>query len=475
MSIDPSPPTLISAIEALLDRARSERAELANPSQTVAVDQMLKWPELHAVNQAAAATARVHGYLHQEGDGDTGERWGRRLNKRTVSTLGLIELLRTPTSLPDRLATDLAGYLAGPAVAITEFAVIDADLRIRGEHEVAGWGLSRLSAADLDTITPLPSTRPFGADPWDEALRAGDCCVLRRTADHLTARFPSVFPRDVMTSLFEPELVIAAWEPLLLLNLAQPDRVIVAAEYEVEPGRLVERVRGTGLGLVPQTYDGVEEFEVPAWGPCYLDEADVADVLAFTNAMSPLLARWQTPEQHELRPDRKRATEAGQRLHRSAHQFVALGPRLGAGGDVLHERERAEIIFWYVSALEHLMILKSEKGEGDFTRKVSQRTAVLIGLDDEERLEILRTVKQAYNIRSQVAHGALPSGNGLATLPGQLRAYLRRVFRNLIILGPLFDLATICDNALVSAAVREEQITGPIHQVVEPLPSGPWR
>ncbi|MER7283806.1 hypothetical protein ABT369_56255 [Dactylosporangium sp. NPDC000244] len=180
-----------------------------------------------AVDEVEQEPTALTQQRHQEGDGDTEERWGRRLNTRTVSTLGLTEFLQSPTGVPDRLAADLAGYLAGPAVPITEFAVIDADLRFRGEHGIAGWTLARLPAADLDAITPLPSIRPFGSDPWDEALRVGDCCVLRRIADHLTAQTASFFPREVMTSLFEPELVISAWEPMLLLNLAQPERAPV--------------------------------------------------------------------------------------------------------------------------------------------------------------------------------------------------------------------------------------------------------
>ena len=43
-------------------------------------------------------------------------------------------------------------------------------------------------------------------------------------------------------------------------------------------------------------------------------------------------------------------------------------------------------------------------------------------------------------------------------------------FRALIILGPRFDLATDCDQALLSGSVRQHRVTDPIDAVVETLP-----
>ncbi|MBM0238272.1 hypothetical protein JNW88_15940 [Micromonospora sp. ATA32] len=348
--------------------------------------------------------------------------------------------------------------------------VIDAGLPLQRSHGICGWQLTQPTAADLDAVTPLPSSSQFAADPWDSALRLGGCCVLRRASDDLEARNPSVWGTAILRSLFEPELVIPAWEPLLLLNLAQAERVIVAAEYEIEPGRMVERVRGTGLDLVPATSDGIDEWEEPGWGPCRLDEQELADVLTFTDIMSPLLLQWQTWNDVANPSQRKAIKKASERLQGSAHRFLALGPRLGSNGDVLYERDRAEIIFWYTSALENLMITDSSD---ELSRKVSQRTAVLIGTDDDERLEIRRAITHAYGIRSKVAHGDVPPDTHLKTLPQQLYIYLRRAFRDLIILGPRFDVATVCDDALMSAAVREQSIAGPVRQVVDRLPVVP--
>ena len=470
VTADSVPRVLTSAIAALVNRAQEQRPQFTGLSDTDFVDQVAGWPETHAVNETAASVARAHDYLHYEGDGsETDDRWGRRLNRRNLRALGVADLLREP-AIPDRFVADLAGYLAGPAISSERLVVIDADLPLREKHEVAGWQLAQATTAELNAITPLPSTQRFAADPWDPALRNGGCCVLRRTSGDLVARNPSFFPRELLSNLFEPELTIPAWEPLLLLNLAQPERVIVAAEYEIEPGRMVERTRGTGLDLLPAGYD--ENVEEPGWGPCRLDETEMVDLLSFTDTMSPLLSRWQAWKQYP-RADQKRARSASDRLRRSANRFLALGRRLGANSDVLYERDRAEIVFWYVSALENLMI--TEGPDGDFTRKVSQRAAALIGIDDDERLKIRRVITQAYTVRSKVAHGDLPPDTHLRTLPRRLHTCLRRAFRNLIILGPLFDVATDCDDALLSVTVREQRIGASVQQVVQQLPDEPRR
>ncbi|WP_208810972.1 HEPN domain-containing protein [Micromonospora echinofusca] len=459
---------LMPAIAAFLERAGKVRDQLAATGDAELAKLVLAWPETRAVNTAAGAAARVHRYLYY---GDGGEdHWGRRLTRNNLRALGVLEVLRRP-GIPDQFPADLAAYLAGPPMPSERLVVIDAGLPVRGSHGICGWQLTQPTAADLDEVTPLPSSSQFAADPWDPALRLGGCCVLRRASDDLEARNPSVWGTAILRSLFEPELVIPAWEPLLLLNLAQTERVIVAAEYEIEPGRMVERVRGTGLDLVPAASDGIDDREEPGWGPCRLDEQELADVLMFTDIMSPLLLQWQTWDDVANSSQRKATKRASERLQRSAHRFLALGPRLGGDGGVLYERDRAEIIFWYTSALENLVI--TESSDGELSRKVSQRTAVLVGTDDDERLEIRRAITHAYHIRSKVAHGDVPPDTHLKTLPEQLYDYLRRAFRNLIILGPRFDVAKVCDDALMSAAVREQSIAGPVRQIVDRLPAAP--
>jgi hypothetical protein len=168
--------------------------------------------------------------------------------------------------------------------------------------------------------------------------------------------------------------------------------------------------------------------------------------------------------------DLKRTRSARERLRRSAHRFLALNSRLGSNGDVLFRRDRAEVIFWYVSALENLLLTEG-RPDGDFSRKVAQRAAVLIGADDDERLAIRRDITKAYSVRSKVAHGDTPPDALLTDLPQRLRDYLRRAFRDLIILGPMFDVAEVCDDALLSGAIREQKIAVPVQDVAWSAPT----
>ncbi|MET7965441.1 hypothetical protein [Micromonospora sp. NPDC005305] len=244
-----------------------------------------------------------------------------------------------------------------------------------------------------------------------------------------------------------------------MLNLFSTQRVLVASEYEVEPGRYLERLSGTGLDLVPDIPEG--EDEVPAFGPLGLDPDEVQGFLRFLSIMSPLLLAWQAAE-HDPRPRKK----AAERLSRSAHRFLALGQWLGPDGDVIYASKRAEVIFWYVAALEHLVATDGVEG---LTRRVSQRTAVLIGRGDDERITVEKQVREAYSVRSKVAHGDTPSNTDLQDLAMTMRRITRRAFLRLITLGPSFDVAANCDEALLSRRARERSIEKPLSSTLSRL------
>jgi hypothetical protein len=111
----------------------------------------------------------------------------------------------------------------------------------------------------------------------------------------------------------------------------------------------------------------------------------------------------------------------------------------------------------------------TDSSDGDFSRKVSQRTAVLIGADDEERLEIRRAITHVYGIRSKVAHGDVPPDTHQDAARAVVHLPAPRVP------GPdhprpALDVATVCDDALMSAAVRKLSVAGPVRQVVDQLP-----
>ena len=65
----------------------------------------------------------------------------------------------------------------------------------------------------------------------------------------------------------------------------------------------------------------------------------------------------------------------------------------------------------------------------------SERVALYLGACGFDRLEVFRTVKDIYNVRSKLVHGDTLSEKQIATLPqlattgdGYLRAILDRIF-----------------------------------------------
>lgn len=462
MATDPHQ-RLTEAITDLLTFLWHHRDHLTGPD---AEFRELLLDQLHQVNEHAHAAARAHDYLHVAADVEhpdpDQDGWGRRLTLHSLSTLGIVGLLRNLSQpvVPVDVVADLGRFLAGPPVMCERMFVVDADLPLDAECEVAGWRLTRIESADLDPLTPLPSTRPFVEDPWDEALRHGGCGVFRRVCDDLRPRINTMLPAAVATDLTEREVTIAAWQPLLLLNLAADERVIVAAEYEIEPGRVVDRVRGTGLGMAEDD-DDVHTWEVPMWGPYRPLGDDFDDVLQTLDVLARSLQEWHSypGEQPGI------AEPASERLRRSAHRMLSQGPRLGLGGDVVRPRDRAEVVFRFISALENLLVPDTH----NVTKKVARRTAVLTGLDDNDRREIERDVISGYKIRSKVAHGDVIPTEQLHELPARLYGYLREVFRALIILGPSFRPDIDCPEAMADPACRQ-RITDRIRAVVDTLP-----
>ncbi|MEU4425789.1 hypothetical protein AB0F81_34640 [Actinoplanes sp. NPDC024001] len=431
---------------------------------------------LQRINSHAAAAAATTGYLRtvhpEDPPAPARETFGRRLTLRTLHMLGILGLVTDPSrpAIPDQVVPELSGYLAGPAVPGERMYVTDANLPLTAAREIAGWTLTRIGRGDLDPLTPLPSTLRHADNPWDEALRHGGCVVLRRTDPGLRPRTNTMMPATLGTDLTETVVSIAAWAPLLLINLAACDRVVVAAEYEIEPGRVVDRIRGTGLGLL-ENGDGDTLGEHPAWGPFQPrpDEAD--EFLDAVTVLEPYLQEFLAWPALTKKQGRDTVQAAEGRLRQSTHRLLAISALLGVNGDVIQPRDRPEVTAWTVSALEHLLV--PDWNTGELARKVAQRTAVLIGAGDDDRVAVHRDVKKAYTIRSNVAHGSPLTPHQLeelAVLPSRLYGYLREVFRALIILGPRFTAERECDTALLSRAVRHERIRGPVQEAIARLP-----
>jgi len=119
----------------------------------------------------------------------------------------------------------------------------------------------------------------------------------------------------------------------------------------------------------------------------------------------------------------------------------------------------------YVIALESLLA-GDDPDRGDYTRKVSQRAAVLAGRNDANRLAIERLVRDAYKARSAYAHGSEPNKIDLAAL----RRIVRRCILTHLILGdptPAGHLHMLVDRALLSHDELQSKIRRPFDEFTQ--------
>ncbi len=326
--------------------------------------------------------------------------------------------------------------------------VIDADLALSAGLDVAGWRLERPPVAEFERLTPQQA-----AQPWDSATRSGRCCVLRRTDATIVTPKGLRLPRGIAEDLTSTKLRIDAWAPLLLLNLWQSnDPVRVAVEYDVDPGRYVERARGRGLDTVPVSPDG--EYEEPVLGPLHVASTEIGIFRCFLEELS---ARLSTVED----------LAATERLRRSAHTYLMLGFMLGTEGDVTYPRNRPEVIYRYVACMEHLLVRRNEDANGK-AQVLAERVAVVLARDADEHNSIDSDLAKAYQIRNSKVHGGTPPVVDSA-FPKILRGHARRLFVRLIVLGPEFDPPRDCQQALRSADFRTQQITERIPASLDPI------
>ncbi|MEC6747326.1 hypothetical protein VXN63_02145 [Marinilactibacillus sp. XAAS-LB27] len=85
----------------------------------------------------------------------------------------------------------------------------------------------------------------------------------------------------------------------------------------------------------------------------------------------------------------------------------------------------------YISILETLFVIK-----GDNRKKASERTAALIGVDNDEKIKLKSTVTKAYDIRSDYIHGSLineGTNELISVLSYEIDEIVRRVFKELIL------------------------------------------
>ncbi len=413
-------------------------------------------------DDAALAAAQASGYAVTEPDVGKTRPAGRALDADALVRTGVAGLLRSSSDADlDAVARDLAGYLAGPPVEVWEYAILDGHLDLGLPVPVVdGWELLVPTADELCALLPMPSTADLQPDrPFDPYMYDGLAMLRRPDPDGQPYRgllipWPVVNPAHTL------------WQPLLVLSLYDNRVLQLWARYRVEPGRRVDR-RFDQVVWNPWSPDGQTVIEVPYQGDFSVDRDGEARLHRFLGALAPLL------DAAIARPGKK-GKQSAARLRRCAEHFLSAGEHAHGEGEVFLSEHNADAVLHYVIALEGLSA-GTDSDRQDFTRKVSQRAAVLAGWNDAERLDVARVVRAAYGARSAYAHGGEASE---VSLP-ELRRVVRRCLLARLVLGDPTPggqtLAGLADDALLSHTLMEEQVLRPLaefrRQVDEPSPT----
>jgi hypothetical protein len=325
---------------------------------------------------------------------------------------------------------------------------------------VDGWELVTPSADELRMLLPLPSTaayqedRPF--DPFDPDDYGG-LAMLRRVNRDAEPQRGSAFHWDFLESLppGHPERLL--WQSLIALSLYDNSPLRLWAWYRIEPRRRTDKLFDS-VEWEPWTPDGVTEIERPLTGAFDLDASAAPMLRRFLEELSPLLTAALGTQ-----AGKKAEERAANRLRRCAEHFLMAGNAHREGQ--VFRPQNADAVLHYVIALEGLLV-SDDSDRGNFTRKVSQRAAVLAGRNDANQLAIEQLVRDAYKARSAYAHGSEPNKIDLAAL----RRIVRRCILTRLVLGdpsPAGPLHLLADRALRSHDELQSQIRRPFDEFAQ--------
>ncbi|MBF8184927.1 hypothetical protein ITP53_04065 [Nonomuraea sp. K274] len=431
---------LVAALVDLISDARPRAGEHADLTDRETADAIAESPAGDTVRRAANAAARANGYLN----GERGDRHaGRALQGDALFRLGVAALLRSNHEFnAEALAGQLAAYLAGPPEDLWRYFVLNIDWELPRPTDLGGWRLSRPGADEWRAQRPVPIAADHAAtQAWDPLLESGWHVVLA-TPD------PELAPvRDLPLRLFSRgPSTRSVWAPLLAVNLWSDEPARVVAEYVVEPGRTVDCLYSS----IPYTYIGSpgDECEVPLLGPLHVDDSHSERLIRFLTEITTRLT------------ERELGTKLHDRIRRSALRFLSTSDMVGYRADVTFSDDEPQVVLNYVTSLENLLSGGSES-HTDLSRRTAQRAAVLIGENDGDRLRTLRCVKDAYNVRSSIAHGSDPRPRKLTEAATQVRSILRRALVAAIVLGEA-ELGPLCDEALLSQGTLRAKINNPL-------------
>ncbi|MFI1376096.1 hypothetical protein ACH4UY_29320 [Streptomyces longwoodensis] len=192
------------------------------------------------------------------------------------------------------------------------------------------------------------------------------------------------------------------------------------------------------------------------WPSYLIDRRQETDVAAFCRAFLAGVAGLDARRRDQL------ARAADHFLFVNCH-ILGDSPG-GAAASPLHLSEGALKL---TMALESLLG-GGDGGHADLSRKMQQRAAVLVGADDDDRLQVRDTVRVGYAARSAYAHGGKDKASDLQAL----RAVVCRVIAQWVAQaahcsrllgrhGGRDGLVNLLDDALLSHRLRQEHIVGP--------------
>lgn len=444
---------LVSALVTFLEDAlvaRGSAAGYSTPDNPVTgaeafAEHLTGLQSATVVARAALDAARDNRYLLKKQDKSGGsQRAGRRLSKRALTETGVAGLLLSDNAIDILvLATEIAAYLSGPVIPLWNYAIIDADMRLRPPVPVVdGWELVTPDHYELTHLLGVPSAADYVPSRLSLHPRLYRGLAMLRKID------PNGSAHDDIVIYFEqPSWDL--WKPLLAISLYRNPVIHLWAQYEVEPARRVDRVFDR-VETEPWTPDGVTEVEVARRGDYEIDVGDQEQFRRFLKLLAPLLSNALAQPTKPTKASKKQA----ERVRRIAEHFLSAGQDAYGEGDVLSELN-AEAVLHYVIALEALLTGGDDE-RTELTRKVVQRAAILAGTDNADRREVAATVQAAYATRSSYAHGSETTNIALPAL--------RRVVRDCIlarlVLGDPVDggtpLASYADIALLDHAVADQ-------------------
>jgi len=306
-------------------------------------------------------------------------------------------------------------------------------------------------------LLPVPATAAYQpARPFDPGDYDG-LTMLRRIDRDAEPHHRQALHWDVLYSLAINRPAHLLWQPLIALSLYDNPVLQLWARYQVEPGRRVDKLFDSVEWEV-WTPDGETEIERPQTGEFGLS-ADVPMLRRFLAELAPRLTSALSNN------------KAGNRLRRCAEHFLTAGEHAHGEGEVLSELN-ADAVLHYVIVLEGLLTGEGESHGGEYTRKVSQRAAVLAGRNDAQRLEFEELVRDAYRARSIYAHGSELKNE--IDLPKLRRVVRRCLLTRLIIGDPTAEgpLHAVADRALLSHEVLERCIREPFGQFTQRVRTG---